>query len=135
MAFAGEEAGLIGSHHYVDHPVFPLEKIKFLTNVDIMGSGEEDITVVNATLFPEQFKALTEINQKDELLVKVASRGPAANSDHYFFTQAGVPAFFIYTMGTNKHYHDVYDTYEELSFNEFSDIQRLLISFATGLTH
>jgi hypothetical protein len=59
----------------------------------------------------------------------VASRGAAANSDHYFFTQKGVPAFFMYTMGPNKHYHDVYDTYEELSFNKFNSIYQLLIDF------
>lgn len=133
MAFAGEEAGLIGSHYYVEHPYFPLEKIHFLTNIDIMGSGEEGITVVNATLFPKQFEVLTKMNATGNFLVKVASRGPAANSDHYFFTQAGVPAFFLYTMGPNKHYHDVYDTYEELSFAEFSDIFRLLVEFGTCL--
>jgi aminopeptidase YwaD len=121
---------LIGSHYYVEHPLFPLEKIKFLTNVDIMGSGEEGITVVNATKFPEEFTALQEINKKQEYLVKIGSRGPAANSDHYFFTEAGVPAFFIYTMGPNKHYHDVEDTYKELSFSEFSDLYQLLIDFA-----
>ena len=130
MSFAGEEAGLIGSHYYVEHPLFPLDKIKFLTNVDIMGSGEEGITVVNATKFPEEFAALQEINKKQEYLVKIGSRGPAANSDHYFFTEAGVPAFFIYTMGPNKHYHDVEDTYKELSFSEFGDLYRLLIDFA-----
>jgi Zn-dependent M28 family amino/carboxypeptidase len=130
MSFAGEEAGLIGSHYYVEHPLFPLEKIKFLTNVDIMGSGEEGITVVNATKFPAEFSALQQINKNEEYLVKIGSRGPAANSDHYFFTEAGVPAFFIYTMGPNKHYHDVEDTYKELSFSEFGDLYRLLIDFA-----
>lgn len=132
IAFAGEEAGLIGSNYYVQHPVFPLKKIRFLFNVDIMGSGEEGATVVNATLFPEEFKSLTTINEKEQLLVKIGSRGEAANSDHYWFTKAGVPAFFMYTMGPNKHYHDVYDTYAELSFSEFADIQRLLIAFAEG---
>lgn len=129
MAFAGEEVGLLGSRHYTEHPIFPLKEIQFLFNLDIMGSGEEGVTVVNATLFPEQFEVLKSINDKQQLLPKVASRGPAANSDHYFFTQKGVPAFFMYTMGPNKHYHDVYDTYEELSFNKFNMIYQLLIDF------
>ena len=133
MSFAGEEAGLIGSHYYVEHPLFPLKNIRFLTNVDIMGSGEEGVTVVNATEFPEQFQQLQDINAKKNYLVKIASRGKAANSDHYFFTEAGVPAFFIYTMGPNKHYHDVYDTYAELSFSEFMDIYHLLLDFAEGM--
>lgn len=133
MSFAGEEAGLIGSHHYVEHPLFPLSQIRFLTNVDIMGSGEEGVTVVNATEFPKQFQQLQAINSAKNYLVKIASRGKAANSDHYFFTEAGVPAFFIYTMGPNKHYHDVYDTYAELSFSEFMDIYHLLLDFAEGM--
>ncbi len=129
MAFAGEEAGLLGSRYYTEHPIFPLKEIQFLFNLDIMGSGEEGATVVNATLFPEQFEVLKSINEKQQFLPKIASRGAAANSDHYFFTQKGVPAFFMYTMGPNKHYHDVYDTYEELSFNKFNAIYQLLIDF------
>jgi hypothetical protein len=129
MAFAGEEVGLLGSKYYTENPVFPLKEIQFLFNLDIMGSGEEGVTVVNATLFPEQFEVLKSINEKQQYLPKIASRGPAANSDHYFFTQKGVPAFFMYTMGPNKHYHDVYDTYEELSFNKFNGIYQLLIDF------
>lgn len=133
MSFAGEEAGLIGSKYFVEHPLFPLKQIRFLTNVDIMGSGEEGVTVVNATEFPKQFQQLQDINAQKNYLVKIASRGKAANSDHYFFTEAGVPAFFIYTMGPNKHYHDVYDTYAELSFSEFMDIYNLLLDFAEGM--
>ncbi|MNK51230.1 Aminopeptidase YwaD precursor [compost metagenome] len=129
IAFAGEEVGLLGSKYYTEKPLFPLKDIQFLFNLDIMGSGEEGATVVNATLFPEQFEVLRSINEKQQFLPKVASRGPAANSDHYFFTQKGVPAFFMYTMGPNKHYHDVYDTYEELSFNKFNGIFQLLIDF------
>lgn len=129
IAFAGEEAGLFGSLHYTEHPVFPLNQIQFLFNLDIMGSGEEGATVVNATLFTEQFEILKSINEKQQALPKIASRGPAANSDHYFFTQKGVPAFFMYTMGPNKHYHDVFDTYEELSFSKFNSIYKLLIDF------
>ncbi len=133
IAFAGEEAGLVGSHYFVEHPLIKLNKIDFLVNLDIMGSGEEGITVVNATLFEKQFELLQAINTEKDLLVKVKKRGPAANSDHYWFTEKGVPAFFIYTMGPNKHYHDVFDTYEELSFNEYDDITTLLIEFVKRL--
>jgi len=129
VSFAGEEAGLIGSRYYTDHPLTKLSDIKFLVNLDIMGSGEEGITIVNATLFPKAFKKFKKINRKGKLLSNVKSRGPAANSDHYFFTEKGVPAVFIYTMGPNKHYHDIFDTYEELSFAEYDDLIELLKQF------
>ncbi len=133
IAFAGEEAGLVGSKYFVENPLFKLNKIKFLLNLDIMGSGEEGITAVNATVFEEQFALLQKINSELDLLAKVKKRGPSANSDHYWFTEKGVPAFFIYTMGPNKHYHDVFDEYEELSFKEYDDITRLLIEFVKQL--
>jgi aminopeptidase YwaD len=133
IAFAGEEAGLIGSRHYVDNPVKPLKNIHFLLNLDIMGSGEEGITVVNATLHDSLFNRLTRINSERSYLSQVKSRGPAANSDHYWFTQQGVPAFFIYTMGPNKNYHDVFDLYENLSFSAYQNIRDLLIQFIEEL--
>lgn len=133
IAFAGEEAGLIGSKYFVEHPKVKLKKIEFLVNLDIMGSGEDGITVVNATLFKEQFDLLQSINNEEQLLTAIKSRGPAANSDHYWFTEKGVPAFFIYTMGPNKNYHDVFDTYENLSFVEYQDITTLLVEFVERL--
>lgn len=129
IAFAGEEAGLLGSKHFVEHPLIPLKNIGFLMNVDIMGSGEDGVTIVNATLFEKAFKQLVAINEEQHFLKTIKSRGPAANSDHYWFTKAGVPAFFMYTMGPNKNYHDVFDTFDALSFNEFNDIHQILIQF------
>jgi hypothetical protein len=77
---------------------------------------------------------LSSINSTQQFVSQVKIRGKAANSDHYFFSEAGVPAFFMYTMGPNKHYHDVGDTYENLSFNEFNDIFQLLVDFEEEVT-
>jgi aminopeptidase YwaD len=129
IAFAGEEAGLLGSEYFVVNPLIKLKKIDFLINLDIMGSGEDGVTVVNATKHPEEFKELQRINSEKGLLPTVKERGPAANSDHYWFTEKGVPAFFVYTMGPNKHYHDVHDRYEELSFAAYNAITTLIIEF------
>lgn len=129
IAFGAEEAGLVGSHYFVEHPLFDLKKIRFLLNTDIMGSGEEGITVVNATLFKSEFDRLTELNLEGNHLPQVKSRGPAANSDHYFFTEKGVPAFFVYTMGPNKHYHDIQDKAEALSYAAFEPLAQLLLGF------
>lgn len=129
VAFAGEEAGLIGSKYFTEHPLVKLKNIHFLLNLDIMGSGEEGITVVNGAIYEDYFAKLTEINTKAGYLTQIKKRGKAANSDHYWFTEKGVPAFFIYTMGPNKHYHDVFDTYDELSFNEYNDLVKLISEF------
>lgn len=133
IAFAGEEAGLLGSKYFVDNPLIDLKKIRFLINLDIMGSGEEGVTVVNGSVFTQEFDLLVAINEKEKLLHQIKARGYAANSDHYWFTDAGVPSIFIYTMGPNKNYHDIFDTYDALSFAESDDITILLKKFIEQL--
>ncbi|HLC82717.1 MAG TPA: M28 family peptidase, partial [Bacteroidia bacterium] len=109
MAFCGEEVGLLGSKYYTENPLFPLKNIKFVFNMDIMGTGEEGITVVNGTIFKTEFDKLKEINTQNNFIKDVKIRGKSANSDHYFFSEKGVKAFFIYSMGGIKAYHDIYD--------------------------
>jgi len=133
IAFSGEEAGLLGSEYFVANTPIKLKNIRFVLNLDIMGSGEEGITVVNATEYTEEFELLTAINNELNLLPRVKSRGETSNSDHYFFHKNGVPSFFIYTMGTNKNYHDVFDTYDALTFEAYNNVMKLLQVFAERL--
>ena len=129
ICFAGEEAGLLGSAYFTEHPLITLDKIKFLINIDMVGTGERGITVVNATLHPKEFTLLNQINDQKKYLSKINSRGKAANSDHYYFTEKGVPAFFIYTQGGISAYHDVYDLPATLPLTEFTDLRHLFIDF------
>ncbi len=133
VAFGGEEAGLVGSAHMSRNLIVPKEKMKFLLNLDIFGSGEDGITVVNSTLFEREFKLLVKLNKKKKCIKRIKKRGPAANSDHYFFTQMGIPSFFIYTEGPNKNYHDVFDVYENLSFSKYNQLSKLLTKFLIKL--
>lgn len=133
IAFAGEEAGLVGSEFFVNSKTIDFSNIKFLLNLDIMGSGEEGITVVNGRIHEKEFNQLKSINDDQKYLTQVKSRGETANSDHYHFHVKGVPSFFIYAMGPNKNYHDIYDTYEELSFSAYDNIVKLLIDFVEQL--
>jgi len=129
ICFAGEEPGLLGSKYYTENPLVPLKRIRFLINTDLAGTGEEGITVVNATEFPKEFAMMNAVNDQYKLLAKINSRGKAANSDHYFFTEKGVPAFFFYTLGGIKAYHDVFDKAATLPMNEHEDLFKLIIHF------
>jgi len=129
ICFAGEEAGLIGSKYFTEHPLVPLKSIRFLINTDLAGTGEEGITVVNATEFPKEFALMNAVNDEKKLLVKINSRGKAANSDHYFFTEKGVPSFFFYTLGGIKAYHDVFDKAATLPLNEHEHLFKLIVGF------
>lgn len=132
LFFAGEEAGLVGSKYFVDHPLLDLKKIRFLTNFDMVGTGDTGFTAVNATVFPTEFDILKSTNSElpaTEAFTQVGARGEAANSDHYFFSKAGVPAFFIYTMGGIAAYHDINDQFSTLPFTKFETLFKLATKF------
>ncbi|ALL04175.1 aminopeptidase [Pedobacter sp. PACM 27299] len=133
IGFAGEENGLQGSKYFTEHPLIDLHDIRFLMNVDMVGTGEDGITVVNATIHPKEFALLQQINQDKKYLSKINSRGKAANSDHYFFTEKGVPAFFLYTQGGIAAYHDINDLSLTLPLTKFQDLFRLFIDFNKAL--
>ena len=133
IAFAGEEAGLQGSRWCVTDRPIDLSRIAMMVNLDLNGTGEEGITVVNSTAQQKFFDKLTEINKKDNLLVNVKPRGPACNSDHCPFVEKGVPAVFIYTMGGISAYHDVFDKPETLPLTDYGDLYLMLVDFIQGL--
>ena len=133
MAFGGEEAGLLGSRFYTEHARFPLSQIRFLINMDLVGTGEDGINTVNGTLYTKQFSRLQELNAIYKYLPSIKARGRAANSDHFYFSENDVPAFFVYTMGGIQAYHDVYDRPETLPLTKFKELYGLLIAFVEDL--
>ncbi len=133
LLFSGEEAGLLGSKYYSEHPLFPLSKIKFLTNLDLLGTGSDGIMTVNATVYKTQFDKLVAVNDKNKYVSQIKQRGKAANSDHYWFSEKGVPCFFIYTLGGVTFYHDIYDVDNTLPLTDYIDVCKLLIDFNNAL--
>jgi hypothetical protein len=132
--FAGEEAGLLGSKYFVENKSIDLKKIKFLINLDLLGTGNDGIMVVNGLVYQKQFNILNEINFKNNMLVKdIRKRAKASNSDHYWFTEAGVPSFFIYTLGGISAYHDVFDIAKTLPLTDYVDVFNLLLLFTAQL--
>lgn len=135
IAFAAEEIGLLGSKYFTENPLFPLSHIRFLWNLDLLGTGETGATVVNATIHPKEFALLNKINEQQKYLPKINPRGKAANSDHYFFTEKGVPAFFLYTQGGISAYHDVDDKAEPLPLTAFEKLFKLFVEFNIAISH
>lgn len=135
IAFSAEEAGLVGSEYYVKNPLFPLNKIKFLINLDLLGSGEQGITVVNGSVFEQEFELLRSINIKNNYITKINKRGKAANSDHYHFTEKGIKSFFIYALGGSTAYHDINDTPLNVKLPVYDKIFLLLKDFTDKLSN
>jgi len=132
VAFAGEEAGLKGSKYFVENSPVSLKKIRFVFNIDLMGGGNIGATVVNGSVFENEFKRMEKINADHELLAQLKKRGKAANSDHYWFSENKVPAFFMYAEGGVTAYHDVDDTRENLPLTEYDDLFKLIYMFLDG---
>jgi aminopeptidase YwaD len=130
IAFGAEEVGLVGSQHYVTRePLIPLVKTGFILNLDLMGNGDKGITAVAGSDYPDLFDRLVKLNGEMKAVPEVKARKNAPNSDHYYFVQAGVKGFFIYTLGGPPHYHDVNDTAENLVFSRFLEVRGLLIAW------
>ena len=133
IALSGEEIGLKGAEYFAENPLIELDKIKFLVNFDLAGTGDDGIKVVNGTIFKEEFALLQKINEDNKYLPKISKRGEACISDHCMFYRKDVPCFFIYTLGGIDAYHDIYDRYETLPFTEFQDYFRLMRDFFSEL--
>lgn len=134
MLFSGEEAGLLGSEYYVDNPEFPLEQIRFLVNLDMTGDASKGITVVNGVSHEPEFALLEELNGDSTYVKTIKKRERTSNSDHYHFSKEGVPAVFIYGMGTIGHYHDVFDVAEDVNLDSVDKFAQLLIKFTGEVT-
>jgi len=133
LAFSGEEIGLLGSTYFAANPLIDLKKIKFLLNLDMAGTGDDGIQVVNGTIFKDQFERMVALNKREGYLPQVLVRGPMNRSDHFPFYEKVVPCFFIYTLGGIDAYHDVYDKYETLPFTNFTNYHNLLRDFINEL--
>lgn len=129
MLFSAEEAGLIGSLYYTKNPLFPLNKIKFLFNLDMVGTGIEGLSIVNGKENIKASELISKINEDNNYFDKIIIGKGSANSDHHFFDTSGVPSVFIFTRGGPQFYHDIYDRHETLELNKHDELIKLLTQF------
>jgi len=129
ICFGAEEIGLLGSNYFVSNPIIDLDKIKFLINLDIVGTGDDGIAIVNAVDQKKYARKIGVVNKELKLFPKIKIRAQAPNSDHFWFSQKNVPAIFIYTLGGIKAYHDIYDKPDTLPLNKIYDLFLLINTF------
>ena len=115
------------------NPLFPLANIRFLINLDLEGTGDDGIKVVNGVIFKKEFNLLTNINDEKKYLTAVSKRGEASISDHYPFYAKGVKSFYIYTLGGITEYHNIYDKAETLPLTKYNEVFELIKDFISAL--
>ena len=131
IAFSGEDANLRGSEYYANHPVVPLEQIKYLFNIDMIGDNNPVQYCEASDEGLRGFDLFERINNEKHYF-KALNRGKlAANSDHYPFASRHVPCIFFENEegDTFKYYHTIYDTYENAIFDTYEPIFRIVTDF------
>ena len=125
MAFSGEERGLLGSQHYCDNPLYPLDKTVMMFNFDMVGrlNDSNELTIFGTGSSPS-FGPLTEaIGSSAGFKIKqVAGLSDGiGGSDHESFYQKNIPVLFAFT-GTHKDYHRPSDDTNLINFAGMSRI-------------
>jgi hypothetical protein len=111
IAFSAEEAGLLGSRHYVEHPNYPLEHIRGVINMDTVGRLHDGKISVHATGTADEWQ---HIFRGVGFVSGIQSKniaGRVGGSDQDSFIDAGVPAVQIFS-GANEDYHRPTDSAE-----------------------
>jgi Peptidase family M28/PDZ domain/Peptidase family M1 domain len=113
VAFSGEEAGLLGSKHYVEHPVFPLDQTIGVINLDTVGRlFDKKVSVIatgTASEWPHIFRGAGFVTGVQSRLIPEALE----SSDQKSFIDAGVPAVQIFT-DAHADYHRPGDTVDKI---------------------
>lgn len=113
IAFSGEEAGLLGSKYFLEHPLIDLGQVAVLINLDLVGSGRNGIMVQGGQDYPLHERTMMDINRR-LFGFELSTRPNSPNSDQYYFNRAGVPAFFLYAYNGTVPYHSPDDTADRL---------------------
>ena len=113
VAFTGEEAGLLGSKHYVEHPAFPLEKTIGVINLDTVGRlFDKKVSVIatgTASEWQHIFRGAGFVTGVEGRMIPDALE----SSDQKSFIDRGVPAVQIFT-DPHADYHRPGDTADKI---------------------
>lgn len=132
IAFTGEERGLLGSAHYIKHPLFPLEKTIAMLNLDMVGRLKDNKLIASGLGTATEFEPLVRrLNAAHnfEIIKKPEGYGP---SDHASFYAAKIPVVHFFT-GAHGDYHRPSDDADKLNIPGIRRISSLVAETAIGL--
>lgn len=114
MAFAGEEAGLLGSSYFVNHPTVPVGAMDAMLNMDMIGRVRDDRLYVGGIGTSTALKpALDAFTNGSGLNISFTESGYGA-SDQTSFNVKRVPVLFFFS-GVHTDYHKPSDTADKIN--------------------
>jgi Zn-dependent M28 family amino/carboxypeptidase len=96
LAATAEEQGLLGSHYYATHPIYPLIKTAAVINMDGLNifGRMKDVRIIGYGQSELDDYARAVAAEQDQIILPNArpERGSFFRADHFPFAQQGVPA-------------------------------------------
>ena len=129
LAFTGEEFGLLGSNHYVNHPTLPLERTVAMLNLDMVGRLRDGGLIVYGVDPAAEWEELVAAAAAHEG-VKVAFNGSGYGpSDHTSFYAQDIPVLHFFT-NVHSDYHKPSDDWSAIDTAGLNDVAALVADVA-----
>lgn len=109
VAFSGEEAGMLGSQYFVNHPPVPTSQMIAMINLDMVGRLKNEKLTVHGSGAANALKHTLRKAQALSPLDIDLKESPYSPSDNTIFAQKRVPAIHV-TTGLHDDYHTPQDT-------------------------
>jgi hypothetical protein len=135
MTFAGEEHGLLGSSHYVNHPSAPLDKTIAMINLDMVGRASGRIMVDGLGNAPSIEQDLKAAESSSSLSLRALRGGPGAGaSDDATFLLRKIPSINFFS-GFHSDYHRPSDTWQKIDAAGGAAVADLALALARQLAN
>ena len=123
VAFTAEEAGLIGSRHYVSkEPIFPIKDTVAMLNFDMVGRLRENQLGIAGNETAKEFgQILSDADARSPLNLMLGGADYPDDSDHAPFANVGVPILYICT-GSHEDRHTPFDTADKVDFEGIAQV-------------
>lgn len=131
ISFSGEDANLRGSEYYAEHPVIPLDRVKFLVNVDMIGDNNPVQYCETSDAGQRGYELFERINNEKHYFKSLNHGKLAANSDHYPFAKRGVPCIFLENAEGDAfpYYHTPQDNWKNAVYDSYEPVFKLIVDF------
>ncbi len=126
MCYSGEELGLIGSKKWCDAPSFPLEKITYMINMDMIGrlnDSTKKLIVYGVGTSPVWVPIIDSIKSNFSIKKDSAGIGP---SDQTSFYLKDIPVLHFFT-GQHEDYHKPSDDAEKINYEGEASVLEYII--------
>jgi aminopeptidase N len=126
VAFSAEEAGLVGSRHYVaEAAITPIKDTVAMVNLDMVGRLRQGRLGIAGDGTAREFAGLlSEADAGSPLDLMLGGAEYPGDSDHAPFAAAGVPILYVCT-GSHQDRHTPSDTAEKVNFEGLAEVVNL----------